>query len=104
MLRRLVHDEPGALLAVVQEDIFRLVPRDLPLFSADPAAGDNACKLLGAVLRGVVAGELYTAGEAEGGPEVVHEDEVYLYNLLAIQVCGVGVDVCVWGGAGSVRV
>ncbi len=91
MLRRLVHDESGALLAVVQEDIFRLVPRDLFLFSADPTATDNACKLLGAVLRGVVAGEMYEAGE--GGAHVVAEEgDVYLYNLLAIQVgCGVGV-------------
>lgn len=80
MLRRLVHEEPDALDAVVQEDLFRLVPRDLPAFAADAAAVDNACKLLGQVLRALVQHE--TQGE-----QVVLEADLYLYMLLTMQVC-----------------
>lgn len=79
MLRRLVHDEPGALEAVVREDLFRLVPRDLPAFAADAAAVDNACKLLGQVLRMLVQ---------HGNEDLVNEAEVYLYTLLTMQARG----------------
>lgn len=81
MLRRLVHDEPEALQAVVQEDLFRLVPRHLPAFAANAAAVDNACKLLGQVLRALVLNK----GEDDAQPSVSSAD-LYLFTLLTMQV------------------
>lgn len=82
MLRRLVHDEPGALEAVVEQDLFRLVPRALPAFAADAAAVDNACKLLGQVLRTLVQQDADGAGADTLGTHA----ELYLYTLLTMQV------------------